>query len=36
MKQQISYKNFFINYAIVVLIAATVIGILIYFIKDKK
>jgi hypothetical protein len=36
MKQQISYKNFFINYAIVVLIAATVIGILIYFIKVSK
>lgn len=31
MKQQISYKNFFINYAIFVLIAAFVFGLLIYF-----
>ena len=36
MKQQISYKNFFINYAIFVLIAASVIGILIYFIKISQ
>ncbi len=33
MKQDISYKNFFINYAIFVLITAAVFGILIYVIK---
>lgn len=36
MKQQISYKNFFINYAIFVLIAAAVFGILIYLIKVSQ
>ena len=36
MKQQISYKNFFINYAIFVLIAAFVTGILIYIIKVSQ
>ena len=33
MKQQISYKNFFINYAVFVLIAAFLCAILIYTIK---
>ena len=36
MKQQISYKNFFINYAIFVLIVAAVFGILIYVIKVSQ
>ena len=36
MKQQISYKNFFINYAIFVLIASAVFGILIYVIKVSQ
>ena len=36
MKQQISYKNFFINYAIFVLIATAVFGILIYVIKISQ
>ena len=36
MKQQISYKNFFINYSIFVLIAAAVFGILIYIIKVSQ
>ena len=36
MKQQISYKNFFINYAIFVLIAAAVFGILIYVVKVSQ
>lgn len=36
MKQQISYKNFFINYAIFVLIAAAVFGILVYIIKVSQ
>ena len=36
MKQQISYKNFFINYAIFVLIASAVFGILIYIIKVSQ
>ena len=33
MKQQISYKNFFINYAIFTLITATVFCILVYTVK---
>ncbi len=36
MKQQISYKNFFINYAIFILIVAAVFGILIYVIKVSQ
>ena len=36
MKQEISYKNFFINYAIFVLIASAVFGILIYIIKVSQ
>ena len=36
MKQDISYKNFFINYAIFVLIASAVFGILIYVIKVSQ
>ena len=36
MKQEISYKNFFINYAIFVVIAAAVFGILIYVIKISQ
>lgn len=36
MKQKISYKNFFINYAIFVLIAAALFGILIYVIKVSQ
>ncbi len=36
MKQQISYKNFFINYAIFVLIVAFVFGILVYFVKVSQ
>ena len=36
MKQQISYKNFFINYAIFTLIVAAVFGILIYIIKVSQ
>ena len=36
MKQQISYKNFFINYAIFVLIAAFIFGILIYVITVSQ
>ena len=36
MKQQNSYKTFFINYAIFVLIAAAVFGILIYIIKVSQ
>ena len=36
MKTDISYKNFFINYAIFVLIAASVFGILIYVIKVSQ
>ena len=36
MKQQISYKNFFINYAIFVLIAAAIFGILIYTVKVSQ
>ncbi len=36
MKQEISYKNFFINYAIFVLITAAVFGILIYVIKVSQ
>lgn len=36
MKQQISYKNFFINYAIFVLITAVVFGLLIYIIKVSQ
>ncbi len=36
MKQEISYKNFFINYAIFVLIVASVFGILIYMIKVSQ
>ena len=36
MKQQISYKTFFINYAIFILIAAFVMGILIYVIKVSQ
>ena len=36
MKQQLSYKNFFINYSIFVLIAAAVFGILIYVIKVSE
>ena len=36
MKQQISYKNFFINYTIFVLIAAAVFGIVIYFVKISQ
>ena len=36
MKQQISYKNFFINYAIFVLIASAVLGILVYIIKVSQ
>ena len=36
MKQQISYKNFFINYAIFTLITAAVFGILIYTIKVSQ
>ena len=36
MKQDISYKNFFINYAIFVLITAAIFGILIYVIKVSQ
>ena len=36
MKQQISYKNFFLNYAIFVLIAAAIFGILIYAVKVSQ
>ena len=36
MKQQISYKNFFINYAIFILIVSFVFGILIYTIKISQ
>jgi len=36
MKQQISYKNFFINYAIFTLIVAAVFGILIYIVKVSQ
>lgn len=36
MKQQISYKNFFINYSIFVLFALIVFGILIYVIKVSQ
>ncbi len=36
MKQQISYKNFFINYSIFILIAAAVFGIMIYMIKVSQ
>ena len=36
MKQQISLKNFFLNYAIFVLIAAFVFAILLYFVKVSQ
>ena len=36
MKQQISYKTFFINYTIFVLIVAAVFGILIYVVKVSQ
>ena len=36
MKQVTSYKNFFINYTIFVLIAAAVFGILIYVVKVSQ
>ena len=36
MKQQISYKNFFINYAIFALIVAFVFGILIYLTRVSQ
>ncbi len=36
MKQQISYKNFFINYAIFTLITATVFCILVYIVKVSQ
>lgn len=36
MKQKISYKNFFINYTIFVLIVAAVFGILIYVVKISQ
>ena len=36
MKQQLSYKNFFINYSIFILIAAFVFGILIYTLKVSQ
>ena len=36
MKQQISYKNFFINYAIFILIVSIVFGILIYVVKVSQ
>ena len=36
MKQQISLKNFFINYSIFVLIAAFVFAVLVYLVKASQ